>query len=108
MRPPDSSLAPAPLSDSSPSKRVVPAPVWVPASQVEGPATTTLPAPPSVPPLCASAAIVEAPFSASVPPEMPMLVALAKALATVRLPPLTASTSSPLMARLLIVLVPVR
>jgi hypothetical protein len=70
--------------------------------------TTSPPAPPSVPPLCASAAIVEAPFSVSVPPEMPVLVALANVLATLRLPPVTTRRSSPLMARLLIVLVPER
>ncbi len=52
--------------------------------------------------------MLEAPLSASVPPEMPMLVALAKVVATVRLPPVMASRSSPLMARLLIVSVPDR
>ena len=67
VRPPEISLLPAPDSDSAPSYRVVPVPVWVPASQLEGPATVVVPAPPRVPPLCANDAMLETPFNVSVP-----------------------------------------
>src|SRR4029079_10888559 len=56
----------------------------------------------------ASDAIVEAPFSVSVPALMAVEAPALKLLATVRLPPLTASASSPTIARLLTVFVPDR
>ena len=83
-------------------------PVCVPASQLDAPPTTRLPVPPRTPPLCASDAIVEAPFSVSVPALMLVAAPALKLLATVRLPPVTASASSPTIVRLLTVLVPDR
>ena len=52
--------------------------------------------------------MLEAPFSVSVPAEMLVAAAALNALATVRLPPVTASMSSPRTERLLIVFVPDR
>jgi hypothetical protein len=78
-------------------------PVWLPASQLDAPPTTRLPVPPRTPPLSASEAIVEAPFSVSVPALMLVAAPALKLLATLRLPPVTASASSPRMERLLIV-----
>jgi hypothetical protein len=83
-------------------------PVWLPASQLDAPPTTRLPVPPRTPPLSASEAIVEAPFSVSVPALMLVAAPALKLLATVRLPPVTASASSPRIVRLLTVFVPDR
>jgi hypothetical protein len=80
----------------------------LPASQLDAPPTTRLPVPPRTPPLSASEAIVEAPFSVSVPALMLVAAPALKLLATVRLPPVTASASSPRIVRLLTVLVPDR
>ena len=52
--------------------------------------------------------MLETPFSVSVPPETLVAAAALNELATVRLPPVTASMSSPRIERLLIVFVPER
>jgi hypothetical protein len=80
----------------------------VPASQLDAPATVTVPAPASVPLLCVNDAMLDTPFSVSVPPERLVAAPAPNELATVRLPPVTASMSSPMIARLLIVFVPER
>ena len=52
--------------------------------------------------------MLDTPFSVSVPPEMLVAAPAPNELATVRLPPVTASMSSPTIDRLLIVFVPER
>src|SRR4029079_10964717 len=108
VRPPEISLAPAPLAASALLYAVVPVPVCVAASQIEGAETVTVPLPPSVPPLCVNDAIVDVSFSVRVPAEMLVLAAALNELPQVRLPPVTASMLAPSISRLLTLSAPER
>ena len=69
-RPPVIDLVPEPLMASVPPKFVMPAPVWVPAVQIDGPVTVSAPVPEMVPPPWFRPRIVVSEFSVEMNPLM--------------------------------------